>query len=665
MMSSYRRSIMVAATAAAIGLPVAAATATATTAAPSAPQQASASSGARSAQLQGDFAAAAARYHVPVQVLMAVSYIQTRWDNHDGQPSVAGGYGPMHLTDMAKLIATNDRAPGASVSTARGTVDAKNWHAEGVAASTDTLPLAMRLTGASRSALRADARANVSGGAAVLASYAKALNHGSLPTTLGGWYAVVAKYSGSSQSDAARSLADDVFALIRTGAARTTMNGQKVTLRADPAARASTSGLAVLALKADKPAADTPKPQCPKGLGCTFIPAAYAQNSSDPGDYGNYDLANRPAKALKIHYIVIHDTEESYADTISGFQNPASYVSAHYVVRSSDGHVTQMVQDKNVAWQAGNWYINMHSIGIEHEGYADAGGSWYTEEMYQHSAKLVAYLAKKYDVPLDREHIIGHENVPGILPGYIASMHWDPGPFWDWNHYMSLVGAKTKTAKASPIVQINPYYGTNRQIVDACGTTTPLPSQPTSFVWLRTAPNSSAPLISDPGLHPDGSPGTVQSCDWGDKASAGQQYVVAGSKGSWTAIWTDGMKAWFYNPASALTATPVRGWIVKPRTKAGAPVYGRAYPEQAAYKKYGGNIPYQDVEPLPYTLAKGQAAVYGGPTPTDYYYAKTINSTLPDDHTDVVGSNRYYEVQIGHRIGFVMAKDVLLEQVGR
>jgi hypothetical protein len=94
--------------------------------------------------------------------------------------------------------------------------------------------------------------------------------------------------------------------------------------------------------------------ECPNGLACAFIPAAYQQNSADPGDYGNYDLANRPADGLAVRYVVIHDTEVSYDGTLAIFQNPLAYVSAHYTLRSDDGFVAQMVETKNVAWQAGN-----------------------------------------------------------------------------------------------------------------------------------------------------------------------------------------------------------------------------------------------------------------------------------------------------------------------
>ena len=116
-------------------------------------------------------------------------------------------------------------------------------------------------------------------------------------------------------------------------------------------------------------------------------------------------------------------------------------MSWQYTMRSSDGHVWQHVNANDVAWHAGNWYVNMHSIGIEHEGFAAQGATWFTESLYRNSAKLVSYLAAKNDIPLDRAHIIGHDQVPGTIPSTVAGMHWDPGPYWDWEHYFDLLGA--------------------------------------------------------------------------------------------------------------------------------------------------------------------------------------------------------------------------------
>jgi hypothetical protein len=55
--------------------------------------------------------------------------------------------------------------------------------------------------------------------------------------------------------------------------------------------------------------------------------------------------------------------------------------------------------------------------------------------------------------------------------------------------------------------------------------------------------------------------------------------------------------------------------------------------------------------------------VYGGVTPTDFYNASTIDNSAPDDHTDVLGSQRYLEIQLGHRVAFVNAADVQLVPV--
>jgi hypothetical protein len=129
--------------------------------------------------------------------------------------------------------------------------------------------------------------------------------------------------------------------------------------------------------------------------------------------------------------VVIHDTEGSYASAISWFQNPNARVSAHYVIRSADGQITQMVREANTAFHAGNWDYNVRSIGIEHEGYMNQQG-WYTEAMYQASSALVRDFTEQYGIRKDRAHIIGHSEVPG-------ASHQDPGPLWNWNYYMSLV----------------------------------------------------------------------------------------------------------------------------------------------------------------------------------------------------------------------------------
>lgn len=159
--------------------------------------------------------------------------------------------------------------------------------------------------------------------------------------------------------------------------------------------------------------------------------AGYPGAESQPAYSGNYQTASRGVGDIKS--IIIHDTEGSYAGTISWFKNPDAQVSAHYVVRSSDGHIAQMVDEKNIAWHDACY--NTNTVGIEHEGYASKPEQWFTEAMYTESAKLTAYLADKYNVP--KEHKTGGIQGHGEAPD--CSDHTDPGPGWNWTHYMDLV----------------------------------------------------------------------------------------------------------------------------------------------------------------------------------------------------------------------------------
>jgi hypothetical protein len=157
----------------------------------------------------------------------------------------------------------------------------------------------------------------------------------------------------------------------------------------------------------------------------------YPEAEWKSADVSNFSQANRDPTSIQ--YIVIHAMYGNVNGTISHFQDPIQDVSAHYLI-GRDGRVVQMVNESDIAWHAGDWDYNVRSVGIEHEdlqGYLD-DPSWATEGLYQASAMLVRYLCEKYDIPRDRSHIIGHNEVPG-------SEKLDPGDYWDWNYYMQLV----------------------------------------------------------------------------------------------------------------------------------------------------------------------------------------------------------------------------------
>jgi N-acetyl-anhydromuramyl-L-alanine amidase AmpD len=149
-----------------------------------------------------------------------------------------------------------------------------------------------------------------------------------------------------------------------------------------------------------------------------------------------------------ISAVTIHDVEGTYAGCISWFQNCSASVSAHYVLRSSDGQVTQMVLEASKAWHVGT--ENGYTIGLEHEGYNNTA-SWYTNAMYASSANLVKDICTDNGInPLRCYYgpgctgsssscglgactkIKGHQMFPN-------QTHDDPGPYWNWDKYYKLI----------------------------------------------------------------------------------------------------------------------------------------------------------------------------------------------------------------------------------
>ncbi|GAB3153407.1 hypothetical protein GCM10027290_46120 [Micromonospora sonneratiae] len=337
--------------------------------------------------LAAAFDSAAKRYDVPRDLLAALGYAETHLDGHAGEPSASGGYGVMHLASNPKLR---------------------------------TLDEAATLTGLSISALRSRDSANITGAAAVLRSYADAAGlTRAQRADINRWYPLVAKYGGSSQPATARLYADTVYDTLATGfTAQTAAGPFGLAGRSVAPQRGELAAVAPLGAQADVGILST-----------DYGPAAWV-----PANSANYTASSRES-SYPINYIVIHTMQGTYAGSISWFQNAAAGTSAHYLLRSSDGAVTQMVRDKDIAWHAGNWTYNTQSIGIEHEGYIN-NASWYTDAMYRSSAALTKYLCEKYGIPKTRSNIIGHNQVPGAT-------HTDPGPNWNWTYYMQLITGST------------------------------------------------------------------------------------------------------------------------------------------------------------------------------------------------------------------------------
>lgn len=150
-----------------------------------------------------------------------------------------------------------------------------------------------------------------------------------------------------------------------------------------------------------------------------------------------------------ISAVTVHTVQGSYAGCISWFKNCSAQVSAHYVIRSSDGQVTQMVLESNKAWHVGNH--NPYTIGIEHEGYIN-NAAWYTNAMYGSSANLVKDICLSgYGIPptscYNGPSCNGGSNTCLISTTYrikghqhfSSQSHTDPGINWNWPKYYCLI----------------------------------------------------------------------------------------------------------------------------------------------------------------------------------------------------------------------------------
>lgn len=332
-----------------------------------------------------EFEAAAREYGVPADLLMAMGYVNTRWEMpppeatayEKGDPHGRGTYGIMALVQNPF---------------------------------SDTLGKAARLTGIPESRLKTNRAANIRGGAALLAEAAGGRKprevSGFLPALEGRGRAAGRDFTAVAGVGGGGLYAEQVSQAVEGGAAEKLRSGESSILRKPTLSAMEDEGREFAAVRR-KPYVKW-YPAHPK----------------------NYTSANRP-RSHRITHIVIHVTQGSWASAINWFQNPASGVSAHYTIRSRDGFIGQSVSDINIAYHAGNWNYNQHSIGIEHEGYV-SNPRWFTAEMYRSSARLTAYLCRRYRIPIKRSRIIGHNEVPG-------ADHTDPGKWWWWSYYMRRV----------------------------------------------------------------------------------------------------------------------------------------------------------------------------------------------------------------------------------
>ncbi len=339
--------------------------------------------------LDAQFERVGAELGVPGDLLEAIGYTETRWQNVVGEAELEG------------------QLPATGIMALRD----------------DVLADAAALANVDEQDLREDPESNIRGAAALLVAAADRM--GLAPADrgdLGAWAYAVAEYSGIADEDSrAAYVLRGVYEVLRTGATEIAESGEVVaTLPPHP-------GIT--------PDYEYTPPQFAIGGG------DYAAANWTPSP--NYSA--RPS-GVRASMVIIHTCEGAFAGCAGWLRNSASGVSAHYVVKENGGEVAQLVREASKAWHIAAAYkcslngdtdcakngssSNNFTVGIEHAGFG-AQASWPAAQI-EASAKLVCDITKRNGIARDRQHIVGH----GQLQPYNRT---DPGPNWPWTSYIARI----------------------------------------------------------------------------------------------------------------------------------------------------------------------------------------------------------------------------------
>ncbi len=287
---------------------------------------------------------------------------------------------------------------------------------------------------------------------------------------------------------------------------------------------------------------------------------------------------------VAVSAITIHTIQGTYAGAISWAQNCSSSVSYHYVVRSSDGQVTQMVSEANKAWHVGS--ENPYTIGYEHEGYVSQS-QWYTSALYNASAGITRDICQSgYGISPLRTFSGAATSGTNVLGGcikikghqhYPNQTHTDPGIYWNWPLYYNLVnnnptqnnlnaasGTFTDTGGSTANYSNDQRYFTLIQPTNASSVTLNFSSFSLEANWdymyIYDGATNSAPLIGT--YTGTNSPGTISSS--GGALLIEFRSDCATVAAGWVATWTSTIAPVSGDvtaPTTAISATP--NWITQ------------------------------------------------------------------------------------------------------
>jgi N-acetyl-anhydromuramyl-L-alanine amidase AmpD len=274
-------------------------------------------------------------------------------------------------------------------------------------------------------AARRDPVANIRAAAALLDAYAAGIDRSRIEE----WSMVVARYSGIELPEGRAAYEREVDRALALGGAGPGLAGAR--------AAAAASCLP------------------PPGSGAPdYAPAVWRPSPN---------FNDRPADGTgAVHLVIIHTCESNYTSCWSWLVNPASEVSAHYVVDEDGSEMSQLVLERDRAWHIAALYgctlnrghdcwlnevqSNDFTVGIEHAGFASQAS--FPPSQLEASAALVCDVTRDRGIPRDWQHIVGHGQLQ-------PENRIDPGPNWPWIAYVHRVQALCDEVVVDDAAQFN------------------------------------------------------------------------------------------------------------------------------------------------------------------------------------------------------------------
>ena len=320
------------------------------------------------------FEDAAAEFKVPVSLLKATAQVQSNWAQVS--ESMYGSWGTMGIIENQFV---------------------------------QQISKAALLIKASASDIKNDAKTNIRAAAALLSFYQSTKP---APATVTDWFYAVKSLTGLSDEAMSHELAVRIYDLLKTGSKTVTLWGEII--RIDPV-----------------------NSTLPKNITEPDPTPGTTTNRTGAVDYPNAipnfttcNFNNRPAGSIIKYYFVHYVGTGTYQGAISWFKNCSSSVSAHYVIRNSDGEVSQVVLENDRAWSQGVASFNDMGIGVEHEVIATNLSMWDSEPMLNSAANLCSNVCNRRAIPKVRRvtngdlGIYGHSDVSATDCPNMTQARW-------------------------------------------------------------------------------------------------------------------------------------------------------------------------------------------------------------------------------------------------